>query len=123
MSIATEGFGTAYRTGDGSGGGSGGGGVTQPVLRSADFTAVVGDLDIVSTASGDVSVTLPVATVGNSNGQIIIKKITTDSNVVTIYPSAGQSIDGSSSPIIISGALDALTFISVGSILSGWMIV
>jgi len=62
---------------------------------SSDSTAATGDVVLVDTTGGDVTVTLH----GSTDAHITVKKITTDSNTVTIVPDAG-TIDGHAQRIL-----------------------
>jgi len=73
-----------------------------------DSTASVGDILIVDTTSGDITVTL----IGGEDGRITIKKFTSDSNKVIVIPSVG-TIDLQSS-FNITGYNQAITFATDG---------
>jgi hypothetical protein len=78
---------------------------------STNFTASNNDVALVQTTTGAKRCQLPLS---YSNSQIIVKKITSDSNYVYIYPSGSQTIDGSTS-IIIQNYNSSITMVGDGN--------
>lgn len=65
----------------------------NPIHISSDSTAIVGDVVLVDTTNGDVTVTV----IENTKGKITVKKISSDSNEVIIVTSGTATIDGNPS--------------------------
>lgn len=78
-------------------------------LTSSDSTATDGDAILVDTTAAAVNITL----LPTANAKIIIKKITSDSNVVNVTTSGGL-VDNQSSRIL-SSSNEAYTFICDGT--------
>lgn len=76
---------------------------------NVDSTAFVGDILIVDTTSGDITITL----IGGEDGRMTIKKFTPDSNKVIVVSSVG-TIDLESN-FIINGFKQSVTFATDGS--------
>lgn len=68
------------------------------VTVSANYTAQAGQIVLVNTTSSGVTISLPTA-IGNDGLEIYIKKISADSNNITIDPYLTQTIDGQSNLI------------------------
>jgi hypothetical protein len=66
------------------------------VTKSANYTAVAGDIVLCTAGGGGFTVTLPAATI---NSQVIVKKIDGGAGTITISPAAG-TIDGAGSQSI-----------------------
>lgn len=64
--------------------------------KTTTYTAQYGDLIKADSIGGGFTITLPTA-VGASGKQIIIKKISSDGNTITINTTSSQTIDGSTS--------------------------
>lgn len=91
----------------------------------SDYTITEDDnVILVNTSGGDVTISLPTAlsvyNVSNSTGQeFTVKKITTDSNTVTVMPDGAELIDGGSATL--TGSLyPSVSFVSDGS---NWWVV
>lgn len=70
----------------------------------------------VNTSGGSVTGTLPDATTFDNIGRIVvIKKVDSSSNTITIVPFGSQTIDGASSQVIV-GQYDSLTIQSNGAV-------
>lgn len=76
---------------------------------NVDSTAFVGDILIVDTTSGDITITL----IGGEDGRMTIKKFTPDSNKVIVVSSVG-TIDLESN-FIINGFKQSVTFATDGN--------
>lgn len=81
------------------GGGSSSFNIVNLNFSSPPYTAIAQDLVLCDTTGGAFLVTLPFS-VANSGSSIIIQKISSDSNAITIDPQLGDSINGASSEII-----------------------
>lgn len=68
-------------------------------FKSVDYHAVANDAVFCNTASSGLIVFLPSAA-GNSGATVIVKKISTDTNRVTISPTGGDLIDGAAGQIL-----------------------
>jgi hypothetical protein len=81
--------------------------------KTTTYTAIATDFVRCDTSAGGFTVTLPDAII-NSNNQIIIKKISSDNNILTINTTNSQLIDSSTSDtnIIISTKGTSFTFAS-----------
>lgn len=79
------------------------------------YTAGTSDetIILVDTSSGAVTVTLPAAT-DNANRIFIIKKISSDSNQITLDPNASETIDGFTT-IVFAGQYTSYTLNCDGS--------
>lgn len=86
--------------------------------KSGDYSAVAGDVILADTTSAGFTVTLPLAA-DNASRLITVKKVSTDSNQLTVTHSGSDTIDGASSQIIVE-PYTAVTFISDGT--SWWII-
>lgn len=62
------------------------------VSKTTTYAAVVGDFVLADTSGGGWTLTLPSA-VANAYGSIMVKKISTDGNLLTVV-TAGGNIDG-----------------------------
>jgi len=71
-------------------------GVTSIVAASSNYTAADGNLVLCTTTAGSFQVNLPTSIMDYT---VSVKKVSVDSNTVTIVPSSGQ-IDGSSTLIV-----------------------
>jgi hypothetical protein len=80
----------------GSGGGGSGVGPYNVTNQNSNYTAFAWDFVRCDTSGGGFTVTLPDATL-TINKEINIKKISTDSNAVTLNTTAGQTIDSQAS--------------------------
>jgi hypothetical protein len=69
------------------------GDLVEPKHVSLDSTAIAGDIVLVNTTTGDVTITL----IENPKGRITVKKISSDSNEVIIVPESSATIDGNPS--------------------------
>jgi hypothetical protein len=97
-----------------TGGGSGGFTVAG---ESGDFSAADNHMYYVDASGGAVNATLPLPT---TNGvQVIVKKVDSSANDVTVLPHGAESIDTSSS-FVISVQYESNTFIADGS--NWWVI-
>ena len=85
------------------------------VATSTNYTAVSGDFVIGNTTAGLINVTLPAAANG---AYVTIKKLTSDSNAVLVFPPAGQQINagpGTSNTISVNGHGMVADFIADGT--------
>ncbi len=62
------------------------------VKKTSNYNAVAGDFIEVDTSGGPVTITLPLSS-ANARATITVKKISTDSNVLTIACSGSDTID------------------------------
>jgi hypothetical protein len=90
--------------------GGGGGGAVVVVSKSAAYTAASGQMVLCTTTGAGFTVTLPAPTVDST---VSVKKVSVDSNTVTIVPSSGQ-IDGSST-LIVSAFGSCVDLVADGS--------
>ena len=87
----------AYRSAtDATGGGGGGATALSVVTKSANYTATgADDVILCNAAGGGFTITLPsAASMTSRTRPLIIKKIDTTDNVVTIDGNAGETVDG-----------------------------
>lgn len=80
------------------------------VLDSGPYTAVAGNVVLCNTAAGGFTVTLPLAA-SNKAQPILVKKISSDGNHVTVGTISADVIDGSSTQTLAS-QYSALTMIA-----------
>ncbi len=76
-----------------AGGGVDGGTWNVTAAKVGPYTAVVGDMVLVDTSGGGVTITLPTALLSLKNS-IRVKKISSDANVVTVTRSGADLVDG-----------------------------
>jgi hypothetical protein len=81
------------------------GGTWNVTTKTAPYTAAAGDMVLVDTTGGGVTITLPTAA-SNSKKSIRVKKISSDVNTVTVARSSADSIDGSTSQTFTSQYTD-----------------
>lgn len=92
--------------------GSGGGGMSVTVTNvMTNYTPVIGDFVLADTSANPITITMPSAT--NNMGKQISCRIMSSSNLLTIAPVAGDTINGESS-IGLSIAGNAVDMISDG---------
>lgn len=72
----------------------------NPVSRTTAYTAAAGDFVEADTSSAGFTVTLP--TNPAAGALVAVKKVSSDSNTLTISPAGGGSIDGSSTATTIT---------------------
>jgi hypothetical protein len=87
--------------------------LTVNTVTSATYTASAQECILANDTSNSIAITLPAASTW-SGQQIIIKKIKSTSNSITITPNGTETIDGSSS-LSITNAYNSATLISDGS--------
>lgn len=75
-----------------------------------DSTASIGDVMLVDTTSGNINIILS----GGDDGRIIVKKISSDSNIISVTTNTGGTIDATSQ-ITIDWQYQAYTFTSDGT--------
>lgn len=80
--------------------------IVQPVHISFDSTATVGDVVLVDTTTGNVTVTM----IETPKGRITVKKVSPDLNQVIIVPQSG-TIDGNPS-VTLSTENESLSFVT-----------
>jgi len=80
--------------------------ILNPVHVSGDSTASIGDVVLVDTGSGDVTITMNIT----PKGRITVKKISPDGNQVTIVPESG-TIDGNPSVNLLT-QFESLSFVT-----------
>lgn len=81
-------------------------------VKTADYTAVIGELVRCDPSGGGFEVTLPTA-VGNDGMGITIKNVTDSTNAIALNTTSGQTIDGAASGVVtIAEARGTLTVIS-----------
>lgn len=90
-----------------------------PRIEITNYTAVANDAVFMDTSGGGHTVTLPAAA-SNSGVAILVKKISTDSNNLTIVRTGSDLIDGGTSQTT-SLPLQSYTFVSDG--VSNWWII
>lgn len=105
------------------GGGSGGVANLFVVNAAGNFSAAIWDDILCNTGAGSFNVTFPTALL-SANTAIAVQKNSTDTNIVTILPTGGDTIQGKSS-LTLSYFGDAVYLVSDGTsnwvILSGWI--
>ena len=74
-------------------GSSGSGFPTRFVTVTANYNAVAGDFVLCNTTGGGLTVTLPLSA-ANALATICVKKVSSDTNTVTIANSASDTLDG-----------------------------
>ncbi len=79
--------------------------------QSANYTASDGDIVLVDASSGAVTITLPSP---SSGAKVRVKKTDASTNIVTVSPSATETIDGSSSHSI-SKQYETYEYVSDGT--------
>ena len=80
--------------------------------KTTNYTATTSDnVILVNASSGDVTITLPASSSGLN---FTVKKIDSSSNTVTVASNGSETIDGSSTQVIIS-QYDAISLVSDGS--------
>jgi hypothetical protein len=80
-------------------GGGGGGSSFTPVTKTANYTAVAFNLVMVDTTGGPVTIQLPLSA-SNSGMSIIVQKISSDTNAVTVDTTGSDTINGNSTETI-----------------------
>lgn len=83
-------------------------------VKTADYSAKVGEYIQVDTSSGDIDITMPLVTTDN-RGRLISVKRRTGGNLVKILPSSGNTIDGDGDGQNLTVTNYAATFISNGA--------
>jgi hypothetical protein len=86
---------------------------------SASFFAVISTIVLVTSTSGNLTGTLPL-TASNANAEITVKKVSGDSNTVTLVGSGSNTIDGKSNLVILYKE-SSVTLVSDG--ISNWDII
>lgn len=74
-------------------GGGAGGGDLEIVTTSVDYTAAVGQMVLVTSTGGNVTVTLPAAA-GNINERVAVIKVSLDANIVRVVTPGAETIEG-----------------------------
>lgn len=80
--------------------------IVNPIHISGDSTSVVGDVLLVDTTNGNVSIEM----IETPKGKITVKKISPDGNIVIITPRSG-TIDGNAS-VTLNTQWEALSFVT-----------
>ena len=82
--------------------------LVDPIHVSSDSTAIAGDVVLVDTTTGDVTITI----LESPKGRITVKKISSDSNEVIIVPeNPGTLIDGNNS-VNLATENESLSFVT-----------
>ena len=81
--------------------------IVDPTHVSSDSTAMAGDVVLVDTTTGNVTITV----LESPKGRITVKKISSDSNEVIIVPSGGGTIDGNPS-VNLTTENESLSFVT-----------
>ena len=79
--------------------GGGGGSVFSPTIQTSAYAAEAQDLVLCNTSGGGFTVTLPLSA-SNKGATIIIKKISSDTNLLTVATSGSDVIDGHANELI-----------------------
>lgn len=90
---------------------------TITAVKTATYTAAVGEIVRCNPSGGAFTVNLPTA-VGNGGRSIVVKNVTSSTNAITIDGSASQTIDGATT-YDIAEAYGSRTLVSDGA---NWMI-
>lgn len=100
-------------------------GIAPKTLVETSSSLVIGDsttggVYVVNTSSGNVTIELPPV---SENAEFTIKKITTDSNTVTVIPDSGGSdtIDLAANAVLPGSLLNSITLRGTDS--HGWVII
>jgi hypothetical protein len=88
------------------------------VSKTANYTAVIGEVVLCDPSGGGFTITLPTAA-DVSGKTIVVKNTTTSTNTITVDTTSSQTMDGETS-LTINEAYKSLTFISDGS---NWSII
>lgn len=86
--------------------------IVKKTFGDSPYAANAGEVIFVDTSGGNVIVTVPLA-VSNSGARIRVNKTTTDTNIVTVNPTGGDTIGGNGS-WSVSHFGDGITAISDG---------
>ncbi len=79
---------------------SGGGGTSYtPRSKTANYTAIAGDVISCDTTAGGFTITLP-ASATNAGAAVLIKKISTDANTLTVGRTGADLLDGATSQVL-----------------------
>lgn len=70
------------------------------VSKATNYTAVAGDIVLCDTSAGGFTVTLPLS-VSNAAETVVVKKISSDGNTLTLAASGSDTIDGSATQSLI----------------------
>lgn len=93
-------------------------GSLNPVTKTSAYVAVANDAISCDTSAAGFTITIPSAA-ANAGKQIIVKKISSDSNVVTLVPTGTDTLEADTS-ITFSGQNISVTLTSNGA--SGWLL-
>lgn len=92
---------------------------TVTVIKTAVYTPALGEIVRVDPTAAGFVVNLPAAGAGNSGQKILVKNVSGSLNVVTLTPSAGQTIDAAAT-FAMNQAFEAVTLVSDGG--TNWMV-
>ncbi len=84
--------------------------ITTIQKKTGNYTAAAGDIVLCDTSLGGFTVTLPASSLSIGLLPITIKKTSTDSNVLSIASTGGDTLDGNASPISVVTPKESLTF-------------
>ena len=90
---------------------------TNTAIKTANYTAVGGDVVLCDPSGGTFTVTIPLAS--GTDRMIVIKNVTDSTTAITLARTSSDTIDGATS-VTMNLARQSVTMISNGS--NGWMI-
>jgi hypothetical protein len=93
--------------------------LTVTPVQTALFTAAIDTIVRVNPSVAGFTVNLPAIAGGNSGHQIVVKNVSTSTNIVTIAPQGGQTIDNNPT-YLMQGNAQTVVFYSDGG--TNWMI-
>lgn len=94
--------------------------VRGPFVTAGPHSLAINDLAQADTSGATPVFTLPAISAGNSGCEVVIKKVTGGGSF-DVDGTGGDTVDGSSTPVSITGALSSVTLVSDG--VSNWMVI
>ena len=99
--------------------GTGGGDDMNVVTKTSNYTASANDFVLVDSSAGPVTITIPLAS-ANANKRISVKKISSDSNMVTVTRSGSDHLEISDTTLTFDTQGVSIDLISDG--VSKWVL-